>query len=132
MPLPFDGADGDDDADDDDDNDAMMMQKEEKGKGKGKKFGSISMFYLLHCLPGPPERKMAVFEHVREVLAPGGVVYGASILGKGVRQNWFGRAVLAGGNCKGFLDNRGDGEEELRRGLEGWFERVEGRVDFLV
>ncbi len=39
--------------------------------------------------------------------------------------------MLAGGNCKGFLDNRGDGEEELRRGLEGWFERVEGRVIFL-
>ncbi len=72
LPLPFDR---------DDDTMTMMMQKEEKGKGKGKKFGSISMFYLLHCLPGPPERKMAVFEHVREVLAPGGVVYGASILG---------------------------------------------------
>ena len=46
-----------------------------------EKFDSISMMYLLHCLPGPQHRKTAVFSHIKHSLAPGGTFFGATVLG---------------------------------------------------
>ncbi|MCJ1364158.1 hypothetical protein MMC16_003267 [Acarospora aff. strigata] len=34
-------------------------------------FDSISLFYLLHCMPGPTAAKAVVFEHLKPHLAPG-------------------------------------------------------------
>src|SRR5262252_9793277 len=48
-------------------------------------FDSISLNYLLHCLPGNLTSKSIVFEHVRPLLREGGVVFGSTILGEGVR-----------------------------------------------
>jgi hypothetical protein len=50
-------------------------------------FGSISLNYLLHCLPGNLAGKSIVFEHVKRLLREGGVVFGPTILGEGVRHN---------------------------------------------
>jgi len=54
------------------------------------RFDSASMFFLLHCLPGPVERKTVVFDHVRQNLTPNGVLTGATILGPhpGWTDNW--------------------------------------------
>ena len=96
------------------------------------KFGSISMFYLLHCLPGPVERKMAIFGHLKNNLREDGVIYGANILGAGVRHNAFGKMVLAGGNKKGFFDNWGDSAEALERGLKQHFKNVEYSIEGVI
>ncbi|CAG8903242.1 unnamed protein product [Penicillium salamii] len=48
-----------------------------------EKYGSISAFYLIHCLPGPLERKMGLFRNLKGFLEEDGVVYGTTILGTG-------------------------------------------------
>ena len=93
-----------------------------------KKYESIGLFYLLHCLPGPPSRKMALFNNLKNNVAPKGVVYGTTVLGKGIRHNVLGKILIAMFNAKGIFDNREDSEEELKERLEACFERVETKV----
>lgn len=59
-----------------------------------ERFESISMFYLLHCLPGPTSRKTAVFSTLKKNLTDDGVLYGATVLAKGVHHNWMGRVLM--------------------------------------
>ena len=92
------------------------------------KYKSISLFYFLHCLPGPPSHKMALFDNLRENVTPEGIVYGTTVLGKGVRHNLFGKVLMAAFNKKGVFDNREDSEEELTERLKAYFERVETKV----
>ncbi|KAI0339688.1 S-adenosyl-L-methionine dependent methyltransferase [Trametopsis cervina] len=82
---------------------------------KGK-FDAVSMFYLLHCLPGKILRK------------PDGTLYGATILGKGVQHNFFGRTLMRLYNKKGIFGNIEDAEPDLRAALEKHFEDVEVRT----
>jgi hypothetical protein len=44
-------------------------------------FNSISMHYLLHCLPGNMETKSAAIRNATSMLIPGGILFGATILG---------------------------------------------------
>ena len=92
------------------------------------KYKSISLFYLLHCLPGPPSRKMALFNDLRNNVAPEGVVYGTTVLGKGIKHNLPGKALMAFFNAKGIFDNREDSEEELTERLKACFEKVETNI----
>ncbi|KAI0350805.1 S-adenosyl-L-methionine dependent methyltransferase [Trametes cingulata] len=93
------------------------------------KYDSVALFYLLHCLPGPLAKKAPeVFAHLTPVLAPGGVVYGATILGQGVSHNWLGRRLMALYNGKGIFGNTGDSEGTLRVVLQDMFEEYEIRV----
>ncbi|KAH9950234.1 S-adenosyl-L-methionine-dependent methyltransferase [Amylocystis lapponica] len=49
-------------------------------------FDAVSFFYVFHCLPGAlPDKARKVSAAVVPALAPGGVVYGATILGRRVR-----------------------------------------------
>ena len=69
------------------------------------KFDSMSMFYFFHCLPGSPEDKYSIFEHLKRNLTENGCVYGANILGKDVKHNLFGKTILKFGNKDGFFHN---------------------------
>jgi ubiquinone/menaquinone biosynthesis C-methylase UbiE len=91
---------------------------------EGAPFDSIGMTYLLHCLPGDLRSKSATFRHIRPMLSDGGVVFGATILGKGVPKNRFAGALLHAYNKRGIFSNREDSEERLREVLEAHFERV--------
>lgn len=91
----------------------------------GPPFDSISMTYLLHCLPGDMTEKAAAFDHLKAWLAPGGVLFGASILGRGVPHNLGGRAMLKLYNAKGIFGNAEDSPDDLRRALEARFDKVE-------
>lgn len=78
-------------------------------------FDSISLFYLLHCLPGNMAGKAgAVFDLLRAALAPGGVVYGATILGAQAEHNRLGRRLLRLYNAKGIFGNDDDHIEALQ------------------
>jgi hypothetical protein len=46
-------------------------------------FDSISLNYLLHCLPGNLASKSIVFENVNPLLRDGGLIFGSTILGEG-------------------------------------------------
>jgi len=84
-------------------------------------FDSVGMCHLLHCLPGTMSDKTVVFEHAKAVLAPGGVLFGATIFGKGVPQTLMSRSALAAGNRHGMQSNLGDGPEELEAALSQAF-----------
>ena len=88
-------------------------------------FDSAALNGVLHCLPGPPSGKAAAVANVAAVLAPTGVLFGASILGDTGRHTWLARNMLRANNRRGTFDNLDDTEDGLRQILEGSFARVE-------
>lgn len=88
-------------------------------------FDSAALNGVLHCLPGPLARKAAAIGNVAAVLAPTGVLFGASILGSSARHTWLARSMLKANNRRGTFDNVDDTEEGIGEILEASFERVE-------
>ncbi len=88
-------------------------------------FDSAALNGVIHCLPGPLSRKADAVANVAAVLAPTGVLFGASILGTSGRHTWLGRKVLYANNRRGTFDNLADTEVGLRQILETSFERLE-------
>jgi SAM-dependent methyltransferase len=88
-------------------------------------FESAALNGVIHCLPGPMSRKAGAVANVAAVLAPTGVLFGASILGMSGPQTRLSRRVLAANNRRGIFDNLGDTQEGLGEILEASFERVE-------
>lgn len=58
-------------------------------------FDSISIFYLLHCLPGTIDVKKQAIENICDLLTNSGVLYGATILGKNIEHNAFGNKLMS-------------------------------------
>lgn len=99
------------------------------GIGDGGKFDAISLMLLLHCVPGPPARKAAALVGLKHLLAEDrGVLFGATVLGRGETHNWFGRWLMWLHNKKGTFDNREDEVASFVGPLEEHFESVEWRV----
>lgn len=88
-------------------------------------FDSAALSGVLHCLPGPLPRKAAAVANVAAVLAPTGVLFGASILGDPRHNTRLSRSILRANNRRGTFDNHGDTQEGLRVILEASFEQVE-------
>lgn len=83
---------------------------------------SISLFYLFHCLPGAfPEKAERVLPRLAQALTSGGTLYGATILGKGVKHNWVGNLLMGRYNGKGIFCNYEDSEEGLVQALKMYF-----------
>ena len=94
-----------------------------------QRFDSVGLNFLLHGLPGPIEQKTrTVLEGVKPQLAPGAVVFGSTILGRGVRHNAVGRALLRPYNRKGIFSNLADDLEGLERALAAGLSTVEAEV----
>ncbi|TFW23859.1 methyltransferase [Duganella callida] len=91
---------------------------------RGQQYDSIALFYLLHCLPGTMATKEAVFRHLKSLLSPDGVVYGATILGTAAGHNGVGRYLMNLYNRKGIFGNRDDSVDSLRQALSSQFEEV--------
>jgi len=95
-------------------------------------YESVAVTHILHCLPGTMAEKGVAFEHARRVLAPGGTLFGATILAKDVHLSPLARAVTALSNRRGILHNWDDGPAELDAALAGVFPdrtvRVHGTV----
>ncbi len=88
-------------------------------------FASAALHLVIHCLPGPSERKQLAVTNVARVLAPDGVLFGASVLGLQGPQTRLSRAVLKVFNRQGGFDNLDDTEDSLRGMLAAAFEHVE-------
>jgi len=78
------------------------------------RFDSISMTYLLHCLPGTIKTKSAVFRHLKPLLNQGGVMFGATLLSEGVYRGWAAKRLMAFYNSKGIFTNEHDDLQGLR------------------
>ena len=88
-------------------------------------FDSAALNLVIHCLPGPLSRKAAAVANVAAVLAPTGVLFGASVLGTSGAHSWLARRVLSAFNRRGAFDNLDDSEEGLREILAESFDHVE-------
>lgn len=88
-------------------------------------FDSAALHGVIHCLPGPLSRKAVAVANVAAVLAPTGVLFGASILGPLAPHTWLSRKVLDVNNRRGIFDNLGDTQEGLGEILGASFEQVE-------
>lgn len=96
---------------------------------EGKKFDSVSVFFLLHCLPGPPEGKTKLFDVVRPHVAEDGVLVGTTVLGRERPINWFGKKLMDNYNNKlKSFDNWEDNQKCFDDGLHRNFEEVESWV----
>ena len=91
-------------------------------------FRSIAMTYLLHCLPGTMTTKAAAFDNVSRLLHPDGVVFGATLLSRGVERSSVARALMGFYNRKGIFSNQEDTPDALRTALEQRFEDVKIHV----
>ncbi len=78
------------------------------------KFDSVGLNYLLHCLPGTISSKAVVFDNLKALVKPGGVIFGATLLHGGVDRNWFARKVMDRNNAHGIFSNVHDDLDGLR------------------
>ena len=88
-------------------------------------FDSAALNLVIHCLPGPFERKAAAIQHVAAVLSSDGVLFGSSILGTTGSHNRVARALLSDYNRRRVFDNLADSEEAITEMLEQSFGTVE-------
>jgi SAM-dependent methyltransferase len=87
-------------------------------------FDSAALNLVLHCLPGPMSRKATAVANVAATLAPDGVLFGATVLGRSGDHSWLARRVLSAFNWRGAFDNLDDTEEGIREILAASFEEV--------
>jgi SAM-dependent methyltransferase len=90
---------------------------------------SVSMSLLLHCLPSAMSSKVpVVFDHVRSVLAPGGVIFGATLLNGGVHHTALSRRAMEAINRRGEFNNLDDNLDDLDAALARAYGEHELRV----
>jgi hypothetical protein len=82
------------------------------------RFDSVGVNYLLHCLPGTMTDKGIVFENLKPLLHDGGVIFGTTILGRGVEQNALAKVFMRGYNAVGAFSNTQDDRESLQHILK--------------
>jgi SAM-dependent methyltransferase len=88
-------------------------------------FASAALHLVIHCLPGPQARKQLAVTNVARVLAPDGILFGATVLGMRGPQTRLSRAVLRVFNAQRGFDNLDDTEDSIRAMLEAEFDDVE-------
>jgi SAM-dependent methyltransferase len=93
-----------------------------------RQFDSIGINYVLHCLPGPMDRKAVAFDHLLPLLRPGGVLFGATLLARRPHLAPQTRFLMNLYNAMGIFGNGQDGEEELRAALSERFLDVKVEV----
>lgn len=90
----------------------------------GGPFASISLNYVLHCLPGDLAGKACVFDHLTRHLALDGVLFGSTLIGHGVRYNLAARSLAAFYNRKRVFSNAKDRLDVLESVLRARFAHV--------
>jgi 2-polyprenyl-3-methyl-5-hydroxy-6-metoxy-1,4-benzoquinol methylase len=93
-----------------------------------RRFDSIGINYLLHCIPGSMESKSVAFDHLKELMNPDAVFFGSTLLQGGVQRNWFAKRLMDFYNKKGIFSNRFDDLEGLKRMLSERFRDVSVEV----
>lgn len=92
------------------------------------RFDSISMNFLLHCLPGDMETKSIAIKHAVAMLAPNGVLFGATILADDNLHNFISRQLNQFYNYKKIYTNSSDDKKTLQRILNKHLTDVEFRL----
>ena len=94
----------------------------------GPKYDSIGISYVLHCVPGSFREKGRVFGHLKQVLNDGGVLFGCTLLGTGVKRNAIARGLMGLYYRIGVFSNQEDDLQSLEKSLREYFQRVDVEV----
>ncbi len=85
-------------------------------------FDSISINYLLHCLPGSLNNKINILDHCLKVLNPNGIIFGSTILqGEDIPRSKKAKKLMRFYNEKGIFSNINDRWDDLEKALKGKF-----------
>lgn len=95
----------------------------------GERFDSLGINLLLHCLPGSMDSKAIAFDHLKALLNPNGVLFGATLLQGGVKRSWFAKRLMTVYNKKGIFSNEQDSVEALTRALKQRFKDVSVEIE---
>jgi hypothetical protein len=87
-------------------------------------FASIGCNYVWHCLPGDADAKAAVFGRLANLLCPGGLLFGATLLACEPGMSRTARWLMRTYNRRGVFANEHDSEAALRAALETHFADV--------
>ncbi|MEW4452780.1 class I SAM-dependent methyltransferase [Bremerella sp. JC817] len=90
-----------------------------------RRFRSASLMYVLHCLPGEKSFRGEVIHRVAATLEPGGILFGATILGEPCPKGRLGRRVMASYNRRGIFGNQNDSLDSLQKALSDELRAVE-------
>tara|TARA_R110002111_G_scaffold117466_4_gene179526 strand:+ start:4923 stop:5600 length:678 start_codon:yes stop_codon:yes gene_type:complete len=92
------------------------------------RFDSVSLNYLLHCLPGDLSSKAVLFDHLAPWLNPGAIISGSTILHEGVPKGLTARRLMDFYNRKQIFSNSADRLDELQSQLSRRYTDVELKV----
>ena len=87
----------------------------------GPCFDSIGVNHLLHCLPVKMRAKGTVFEHLKILLNPGGILFGTTLLYDGVERSFLATYCFYWLNLLGIMTNKQDNVEGLKQNLARHF-----------
>lgn len=91
-------------------------------------FDSVSLNYLLHCLPGDLTSKAILFDHLESWLNSGALISGSTILHAGVPRGLTARRLMQFYNQKQIFSNTSDSLDELQSQLTSRYTDVEIKV----
>lgn len=95
-------------------------------------FESVAMSNLLHCVPGTLRDKQVAFEYARDALAPGGRLFGVTVLGLEADHSKRSRKGMERLNRKGVFSNLDDRREDLEAGLAAALPSYEVEVQGVI
>lgn len=90
-----------------------------------QRFLSVGLNFLLHCVPGSFKEKGVVFQYIKNVLAPGGLVFGSTAIYQSGARHAPARFLFDRYNQAGVFHNREDTQEDLQQVLGNLFDNVE-------
>jgi SAM-dependent methyltransferase len=93
------------------------------------KFDSIGINSVMHCIPGNFKEKGVAFNHLKSLLNDNGVLFGTTVLSKGVTKNWLARIFMKFFNFIGVFINTDDSLDDLTAALKKYFSQVDIAVE---
>lgn len=94
-----------------------------------RSFDSVAMSNLLHCVPGTMREKAVAFDHASRALAPGGTLFGTTVLGREADHTKRSLKMIERLNAGGDFSNLDDRVEDLEAGLAAAFPAYEVEVE---
>ena len=87
----------------------------------GPCFDSIGINYLLHCLPVTMPAKGTILKNLKDLLNPGGILFGTTFLYHGVKRSLLATRFFYWLNLLGIMTNKQDDVEDLKQNLTRHF-----------
>jgi ubiquinone/menaquinone biosynthesis C-methylase UbiE len=85
-------------------------------------FDSISVNYVMHCVPGDFTKKGTAFVHLATLLKEHGTLFGTTVLSLDVPKNMLARPFMWLMNALGVFNNRADSARDLEASLRTHFQ----------